>query len=765
MKLTPLGIRFRILLACCLVLAPFQIATGQQDESQAVKQDALAAKTDQSEVLDAGFRNDVLPVLSKLGCNSGACHGALAGKGGFRLSLRGFDPAADHFNIVKQAKGRRIEFRDPARSLLLTKPTGAVPHKGGVRMEVDSEAYRILASWIAAGAEAPTADDKRLEKIEFASTEREGNSGKIELKVNATYSDGSVRDVTRWAKFTSTDRTIAKVSDDGDVEIVGHGQGAVTAWYDSRIAVTSLKIPYPNEIDPAVYRTAARANVIDDRVLELLQELNLEPAGRCDDATFIRRVYLDAIGVLPEPDEVTAFVNDSAEDKRSRLINDLLERPEFVDLWAYHWSDVLLINGTRLRPQAVKAFYTWVRGHVEKNTAWDQFVREILTAQGSSFENGATNFYALHQDPETMAENASQAFLGLSIDCAKCHNHPLEKWTNDQYYAFANLFARVRAKGWGGDGRNGDGKRTLVLASVGELIQPTTGQPQPPTPLDGTPLPFDYPGDRRQPLADWMVSPDNPYFTRAIVNRVWAKLLGKGIVEPVDDLRNSNPASNEPLLRDLGEFLVEHNYDLKSLVRLILNSETYQRSSQPTAGNRDEVRYFSRYYPKRLQAEILLDSISQVTAVPTPFNQIAFPGADNQKTEFYPLGTRAIQLYDSAVASYFLKTFGRNQREITCECERTNETSMVQVLHVSNGDTLNEKLSTPDNRIKQLLDENLSDEEIIRRAYLICLAREPEPGKLAELKEVFAASEESKRVLVEDLFWSLISSTEFMFNH
>lgn len=706
------------------------------------------------------FQNDVLPVLSKLGCNSGACHGALAGKGGFRLSLRGFDANADHFTIVKQARGRRVEFREPAKSLLLTKPTGALPHKGGVRMDVDSEAYRILADWIASGANGPAESDPRMTGIEFEET-----ASATELKVNANYSDGSKRDVTRWTRFSSTDETILKVTDDGDVKVVGHGQGAVTAWYDSRIAVARLTIPFPNKVDEKIFLEAPRANLIDDRVLELLQKLNLEPAPRCDDATFIRRAFLDTLGILPEPEDVSAFVNDKRADKRTHLVDDLLKRPEFVDLWAYHWSDVLLINGTRLRPNAVKSFYQWVRSHVEKNTPWDQFVREIITAQGSSLENGATNFYALHQDPQQMAENSSQAFLGLSIECAKCHNHPLEKWTNNQYYAFANLFSRVRAKGWGGDGRNGDGKRNLVLASVGELIQPNTGRPQPPTPLDGAPLPFDYDGDRREPLADWMVSPKNPYFTRAIVNRVWSKFFGVGIVESVDDLRKSNPASNEPLLTDLSSYLIEKKYDLKALMRLILLSETYQKSSKATPGNQDDKRYFSRYYPKRLQAEILLDAISQVTQVPTPFNQISFPGADNQKTDFYPKGTRAVQLYDSAVASYFLKTFGRNAREITCECERTNETSMVQVLHISNGDTLNQKLATKENRIQKLIDEKISDEEIIRQAHLVCFARQPSPEKLKELKQLFADSKEPRRVLVEDLFWSLISSTEFMFNH
>ena len=712
------------------------------------------------------FRNDVQPVLAKLGCNSGACHGALAGKGGFRLSLRGFDPAADHFNIANQARGRRIELQDPAKSLFLTKPTGAVSHKGGVRFDIDSESYRILSKWIAEGAVGPTKDDKVISKVMVEPSKLSVKVGETNrLSVKAEYSDGSVRDVTAWAKFTSTDETIAKVEEDGKFEVIGFGEGAITVWFDSRITVARLTSPFQNEIDPKVFDSAPKKNFVDDAVIAQLRELNVESSPRCDDSAFIRRAFLDTIGILPKPNEVTSFLEDQSADKRDKLIDQLLERPEFVDMWSYHWSDVLLINGTRLRPNAVKTFYNWVRSHVAKNTPWDQFVREILTAQGSSFENGATNFYALHQDPQNMAENASQAFLGLSIACAKCHNHPLEKWTNDQYYAFANMFSRVRAKGWGGDGRNGDGKRTLVLAQQGELIQPTTGKPQPPTPLDGTPLPFDYDGDRRAPLADWMVSADNPYFTRSITNRVWAKFFGVGLVEPIDDLRLSNPASNEQLLTDLSKYLADKKFDLKKLMRVIMQSETYQRSSQTLDSNKDENRYFSRYYPKRLMAEILLDAISEVTLVPTEFNSIAFPGADNQKTDFYPKGTRALQLYDSAVASYFLKTFGRNEREITCECERTNEPSMVQVLHMSNGNTLNDKLAAKENRVSKMIATKMSDEEIIKQAYLICLARFPSDEKLRSLLKLFAESKEDKRILIEDLFWSLTTSREFLFNH
>ncbi|MCA9227479.1 MAG: DUF1553 domain-containing protein, partial [Planctomycetales bacterium] len=501
-------------------------------------------------------------------------------------------------------------------------------------------------------------------------------------------------------------------------------------------------------------------------VLEQLQRLNLPPSPPADDAAFLRRVYLDTIGVLPTPDETRGFLKDGGADKRDRVIDELLSRPEFVDYWTYKWSDVLMINGTLLRPEAVKAYYQWIRERVATNTPWDQFVREVVTAQGSSYENGATNFYALHQDPETMTENTCQAFLGLSIGCAKCHNHPLEKWTNDQYYAMANLFGRVRAKGWGGDSRNGDGLRTLYVASSGELIQPRTGKPQPPTPLDGQSIAFDAPGDRRQHLADWLTSPENPYFARSITNRVWANFFGVGLVESVDDMRVSNPASNEKLLSAAADYLVEHDFDLKELMRAILQSRTYQRGSEPLPGNADEKRFYARYYPRRLMAEVLLDAISQVTDVPSSFTLVVFPGADKRGTDFYPKGTRALQLYDSAVDSDFLKTFGRNQRRIVCECERSDEPSMVQVLHISNGDTINEKLKSKDSRVTQLLEANLSDDALLDEIYLSALTRFPTDSEKKQLlAELSQAAESERRMLVEDLFWAVLSSREFLFNH
>jgi hypothetical protein len=713
------------------------------------------------------FRRHVLPVLAKSGCNNGACHGALAGKGGFKLSLRGYDPATDHWAITRQARGRRIEPSDPGRSLFLAKPSGAIRHKGGLRFETDSPEYRILSEWIIAGAHPPTKDDPRLTAVEvFPKRVTLKPSDTQQLVVVASYSDGRQEDVTRWARFNSANAKVAEVSPDGKVSVIGHGQGAVVVWFSSRIVLSRITSPYPHTIDPAVYEKALRRNFIDKHSLSKLADLNLAPSPRCTDEQFIRRASLDTIGTLPTADEVRRFLDDPAKDKRDRLIESLLGRKEFVDYWTFRWSDLLLVNGRRLRPDAVKAYYQWIRSQVEGNRPWDEMVRSIITAKGSSIENGATNFYALHQSPEEMSENVSQAFLGLSIGCAKCHNHPLEKWTNDQYYAMANMFARVRGKGWGGDGRSGDGRRTLYVTQQGDLIQPRTGKAQPPAPLDAKPLPFDDPSDRRVVLAQWVTSPDNPYFSRAIVNRVWANFFGIGLVNSVDDLRVSNPASNDELLDASAAFLVQNKFDLKSLMRAILQSETYQRSSLALPENKNEQRFFSRYYPRRLMAEVLLDAVAQVTEVPSEFKQIGYDGNDFVKTKEYPRGTRAIQLYDSAVVSQFLKTFGRNDRDITCECERSNTPSMVQVLHINNGGTINERLKHKQSCVAKAVAGKTSDAALLDDAYLRTLSRRPTaPEREALLKIMAGAKGDERRVVIEDLYWAIMSSREFLFNH
>ena len=719
-----------------------------------------------SKAADWNFRHDVESILTKQNCNSGACHGALAGKGGFRLSLRGYDPQFDYRTITRESLGRRIEYADPAKSLLLTKPTAALPHKGGLRLDPESEDYQTLVQWITNGAAPPTADDPKLDRISVQPNLSRLNQGdNTRLLVTAHYDNGTTRDVTTWAKFTSTDEAIARVNESGSVSIEDSGQGAILVWYGSQVDLARITVPFANTIENDLFDKAPQRNLIDELNLEQLAKLNLPPSPRCDDATFLRRATLDTIGRLPTLAQRTKFFAEPESSRRDWLIDTLLSSDDFVDYWTYKWCDLLLINGNKLRPIAVKSYYEWVRQAVKNRVPWDQFVREILTATGESNVNGATNFYALHQSPEEMTENASQAFMGLSIGCAKCHNHPLEKWTNDQYYAMANLFSRVRAKGWGGDSRNGDGIRTVFVTTSGELIQPNRGKPQPPAPLDAEAIPFANPSDRRVVLADWMTSPDNPYFSRSITNRIWANFFGRGLVEQVDDLRLSNPATNEALLTELSNFIAEVKYDLPQLMRLILQSETYQRTSVAMPQNASENKYHSRYYPRRMMAEVLLDSIDQTLETSTAFNEIAFSGADTQKTEYYSEGTRAIQLYDAAVKSYFLKTFGRNPREITCECERSDDPSMVQVLHLSNGDTLNPKLASDTNVIAKMLEEKATDRQIIQHLFLKALSREPSETELENLERIMSEYEKDRSTALQDVAWSILTSGEFTFNH
>ncbi len=712
------------------------------------------------------FRNDVQGVFSKVGCNSGACHGALAGKGGFKLSLRGYNPDADFLTITREARGRRIELADPGQSLILAKPTGALPHKGGLKLKPDSRDYKVVSEWIASGAAGPAPDDPMLASISVLPESALLSRGdRSQVLVNAHYDDGRVIDVTHWSQFSATDESIASVDDKGGVTVQGSGEGAVLVWFGSKVALARMTVPYPHKVSPSIFAEAPRRNFIDDLNLRQLETLGLKPSPRCDDDAFLRRATLDTIGRLPMLAERESFLSQDEHSRRDWLIEQLLASEDFNDYWTYRWCDMLLINGTRLRPVAVKTYYQWVHDSVRENKPWDDLVREILTATGGSDKNGATNFYALHQTPEDMTENACQAFLGLSIGCAKCHNHPLEKWSNDQYYAMANLFSRVRAKGWGGDGRNGDGIRTLYVATSGELIQPNLGKPQPPAPLDSDPLEFDDPRDRREVLADWMTDPNNPYFARAITNRVWSNFFGRGLVEQVDDLRLSNPASNEELLAAASQHVVDAKFDLKQLMRTILRSETYQRSSVPLDENRDEDKYLSRYYPRRLMAEVLLDSIDQVLGTATTFDEVAFPGADKQKTDFYGPGTKAIELYDAAVSSYFLKTFGRNPREITCECERSDEPSMVQVLHLSNGETLNPKLEDDGNLVGRMIADGSEDAEIIRALFLSALSRPPDDGELKNLLSICAEYGDERATALQDVAWSILTSTEFTFNH
>ncbi|MDZ4820013.1 MAG: DUF1553 domain-containing protein [Planctomycetota bacterium] len=744
------------------------VGNGRATVTASVGQDKSTASVEvrQSETESpVTFRNHVQSVLSKAGCNTGACHGAEVGKNGFRLSLRGYNSDGDFAAITRQARGRRIAPDDPARSMMLTKPTGAIPHKGGVRFDVNSLEYKTIARWIAAGAMPPASNDPHMTRLEILPDKVTVKpSTPQRLVVRAHFSDGRVEDVTKLAKFSSSNESVATVDQQGRLTIAGFGEGFIGAWYLSQNVVATVTSPYKTEVAAEVYAQSARRNFIDDLVLTQLQRLNIPPSPRASDSEFLRRSFIDTIGTLPTADEARQFLADQTPDKRDRLIDQLLARPEFVDYWTYKWSDLFLVNSERLNAPAMWSYYRWIRTQVANNRPWDQIARDMITATGSTLENGAANFFILHGDATVLAETTSQAFLGMSINCAKCHNHPLEKWTNDQYYGMANLFSRVRVKAAAGDGNS-----TVFVADQGELLLPRTGKPELPRPLDSEALPFDSPMDRREFLADWLTSPENPYFARAITNRVWANFLGVGLVEAVDDLRLTNPASNEALLNAAAEYLIKNKYDLKVLMRAILQSETYQRSSQTLPGNLVDRRYYSRYYPRRMMAEVMLDGISQISGTPTDFRRQSGDAinrqADPNKLPKYPESFRAIQLPDSNVLSYFLKSFGRAQRLLTCECERSDEPSMVQVLHLANGETINDKLAAPNSKITKILASKQTDAEIIEDAYLSVFSRMPtDEERLALSEQLAQAKPEDRREVLEDLYWSLLSSKEFLLN-
>ncbi|VTS07364.1 DUF1553 domain-containing protein [Tuwongella immobilis] len=710
------------------------------------------------------FTQHVQPILTRLGCNSGACHGALAGKGGLKLSLRGYDSESDHFVITRQAQSRRINGLEPAKSLLLLKGARRIPHGGGTRLEAESREDRILTEWIAQGAPAARPNEATVAKLDVFPKAMRGKPGdKFRVIVQARMSDGHTEDVTGWVRFGSSEDQVATVDEDGQVTVAGNGEAAITVVYGSFVATVPMVSPFPNAIAADVFRNAERRNAIDPLILTKLQELNLPPSPPCDDATFIRRVFLDVAGILPTPSEVQQFLADSRPDKRAKLIDALLERPEYVDYWTYKWCDLLLVSTRKLQPPAMWAYYRKVRSSVEANQPWDRFARDILTATGSNLEQGGGNFYLLHTDVAELTESMAVTFLGMSITCARCHNHPLERWTQDQYWSLANLFSRVTMK-------NGQqpGEVHLSAADSGDVLHPRLNRAMPPTPLDGKPLPLNAESDRRAYFVDWLTAKDNPYFAKAIVNRVWRAMMGRGLVEAEDDLRETNPPSNPALFQALSADFVASQFDVKQLIRTIANSAAYQRSSIPLPGNAADDRFYSRYLVRRLSAEVTLDAFAAVTNVPTPFTHV-YNGVENQlaATGNYPLGLRALQLPDSRVASPFLETFGRPLREQTCSCEREADSSVGQALHLNNNQSLNQKLRAPNSRLNRWLADNRPPAEIVRELFAWTLHRAPTERERREFEaELTAATTpQARREALEDLTWAILTSKEFLFNH
>jgi len=687
------------------------------------------------------FARDVNPILTRLGCNSGGCHGRASGQNGFKLSVFGFDNAFDYEAIVHQARGRRVNTASAAESLILTKPAGIVPHGGGQRLKKDSLDYEVLRHWIDQGL--PPADPQvpHLVSLEVSPTERVLWAGASQqILATAHYSDGTVRDVTHAAFYASNAPHVAEVDPQGLVR-VGHnpGEAAITVNYMGQVAAVQVQSPRGGAASPSAEPPVH--NPIDRLVWAKLRKMGLTPSEVCDDATFLRRVSLDLLGTLPTVDEAQSFLDDPNPRQRERWVDHLLTREEYADFWSLKWADILLVDREKLGDRGAFEFHRWLRGQFVRNRPYDAWVRELLTATGDSAKFGPVNFFRSADTPDALARTVSQAFLGVRVECAQCHHHPFEKWSQEDYYSLAAFFQGLELRPLGKD-------RVLVLhPGYRDLTIPQTTTVVTAHALDAPVSDQLKTGDPRRVLADWLTAKENPWFARLAVNRLWKHFLGRGLVEAEDDLRSTNPPTNGPLLDYLAAELVQSGFDLKHVMRLILNSRVYQLSSEPTENNQDDEQNFSHHVIRRQSAEVLLDSISQVTGVPE-----SFPG----RTE----GTRAIALWNNRLPSYFLEIFGRPERNTPCECGRSSDPTMAQALHLMNAPEVEAKIAHPQGRVARLIEAGKTPAEIVDELTLAALGRLPDARQKMVAGRLFDAA--SPREAAEDYLWTLLNSYDFV---
>ncbi len=691
------------------------------------------------------FKLDVMPIFMRAGCNQGGCHGAARGKDGFRLSLFGFDADGDHFRLTREMNGRRINLALPAESLLLEKAQGKVPHTGGQKIKDGDEYTTSILRWLDAGAplDPPTVPTPVSLELYPRNAVLDGKGATQQMVVRAKYSDGTDRDVTSLALFLSSNDTSGKISPDGLVTAGERGEAFVMARF-ATFTVGAQMIVLPKGLQFTFPQVEER-NYIDTLVNAKLKKLRIEPSGPCTDETFLRRVYLDVIGVLPTVEEYTRFMASTAPNKRELLVDELLGRKEFAELWVLKWAELLQIRSSnQVSYKAMLLYYNWLQDKIARNVPVNEWVQELLGASGGTFKNPATNYYQNETDILKVSENVAQVFMGMRIQCAQCHNHPFDRWTMDDYYGFAAFFSQVGRKG------TDDPREQIVFNSRGgEVSHPIRGGVMKPKFLGGeTP---DVAGkDRRVVLAQWLASPENPYFATNLANVVWGHFFGIGIIDQVDDVRISNPASNPELLAELGKRFTSYKYDFKKLVRDICLSRTYQASTQANPSNEGDTRNFTRSALRRIKAETFLDCISEVTETKNKF-----PGLPN--------GARAVQIADGGVSTYFLTTFGRASRESVCSCEVKLEPTLSQSLHLLNGDTTTQKIAAG-NLIGKRLAEKKTPEQIIEELYIRCLCRKPTAKEMEKIKAGLA-QEPDKNKGLGDLFWALLNSREFMFNH
>lgn len=741
---------FGRLLAVGNGMATVTVTHGDQSQSVAV---TVSGVEEQPAI---SFDTHIRPIISRLGCNAGACHASQFGKGGFVLSVVGFDPDMDYKSIVRDRQQRRVTLVQPEDSLLLKKPTLAVAHGGGKKLDVGSTPYNTLLAWLKSGAPGPKADAAVVKRISVEPKERIAvPEATQQLRVLAEYSDGSTRDVTGWAKFDSTDDAVLSVTANGLVTVEGRGQAPIMVRFEGQADIAMFVSPYGPEPDLTDWQNN---NFVDEFAATKFRELGIAPSGLCDDSTFIRRAFLDAIGTLPTPDQVRSFVSDQNLQKRQVLIDSLLGltgnpdldrfNDQYSALWTLKWSDLLrnTSNGAAADEQRMWAMHNWIRDSFRTNKPFDQFVREIITAKGSIFSSGPANYYKINDNSADLAEATAQLFLGARLQCAKCHHHPFEKYSQADYYAFSAFFSRVGNKNSEEFGLFG--RETVVMVkSSGDVRHPRTGKVLKPKPLEGDEIDHDL--DRRIPLAAWLTSKDNRDFARSVVNRYMSYLLGRGLVEPVDDMRATNPPTNPAMMEGLTDHFINSNFDLKQLVRAIMSSRLYQLQSQPTMENVSDNKFYTHFKVKRISAEPLLDAIDAVTASPTKFKGL-------------PPGTRAIELPDGEYPDHFLNTFGKPRRVSVCECERMPDENLGQALHTLNGDIIATKLSSKSGRVASLIASQKTDAEIVAALYLVTLSRDQSDAETKAALE-FLPEAASRQEFFEDLLWTLINSKQFLF--
>jgi len=697
-------------------------------------------------VRPTSFQQDVIPVLTKTGCNKGSCHGAARGKDGFLLSLFGFDPKKDHFRLVHEIPGRRIDLAIPESSLLLEKGTASVSHSGGGPIKVNDPNYEVLRSWVKSGAPYDKGKVTAVTKVEIYPPHAvlNGTGAGQQLTVLATYEDGRKRDVTSLAIFSSSDDNAASVSPAGKIVAKNRGESFVMARFDTH-TVGSPVIVLPKDLKFS-FQAPKEVNYIDQLMYKKWNRLRINPSKLCDDRTFIRRVYLDICGTLPTAAEVTAFVQDKDLAKRSKLVDRLLERKEFVELWVMKWAELLQIRSTQtVSYKSALLYFNWLQQQVANDVPVNKMFEDLLTSSGGTFSAPSTNYFQNETDTLKVSENVAQVFLGMRIQCAQCHNHPFDRWTMDDYYSFSAFFSQIGRK------RGQDPRETVVFnrgrGDVRHLVGNRVMKPK----FLGGDVPKLKPGqDRRSVMAGWLTDKQNPYFSRNLCNIVWAHFFGRGIVHPVDDVRVSNPSVNDELLSAMAEKLASNNFNFKTLVRDICNSNTYQLDTQANQTNATDRTNFSRRYLTRVRSEVLLDAISQVTETKNKFQGL-------------PLGARAVQIADGNTSNYFLTTFGRAKRETVCSCEVVTEPNLSQALHLINGTTVNNKCRQG-GVVSRLLKEGKSVSEVIQNLYERCLARKPTEQELKSLTAKVSQYKDKKRGL-EDVFWAVLNSREFLFNH